>query len=109
VTPHAAAVTRILFSIHTTMPDNPAVLLIPSSLHDAMQSAWLPWLAVLRRAIDFVGVSVATPLLSDNPLRIALNGWVHLARDLRRARGWRATAWVLLGPPTSSPTAPSSS
>jgi sterol desaturase/sphingolipid hydroxylase (fatty acid hydroxylase superfamily) len=46
---------------------------------------------------------LTTPLLSYNPLRIALHGWVQLARDLWRARGWRARAWVLLGPPTPSP------
>jgi len=39
------------------------------------------------------------PLDSHNPLRIALHGWLLLGRRLWRARGWRARAAVVFGPP----------
>lgn len=39
------------------------------------------------------------PLDSYNPLVIALHGWIALARDLRRARGWRQRMRTLFGPP----------
>lgn len=39
------------------------------------------------------------PLASHNPLRIALHGWLALARDLRAARGTRARLRVVFGPP----------
>jgi sterol desaturase/sphingolipid hydroxylase (fatty acid hydroxylase superfamily) len=39
------------------------------------------------------------PLRSNNPLRIALHEWAGLARDLRRARGWRARWRALFGVP----------
>jgi len=45
---------------------------------------------------------LTTPLLSHNPLRIALHGWLALAQDLRAARGARAWLRVLLGPPGAS-------
>ena len=43
-----------------------------------------------------------TPLLSHNPLRIALHGWLALAQDLRAARGVHARLRVLLGPPDAA-------
>jgi sterol desaturase/sphingolipid hydroxylase (fatty acid hydroxylase superfamily) len=39
------------------------------------------------------------PLLSHNPLRIALHGWLAFGRALWQARGWRARARVVFGPP----------
>lgn len=42
---------------------------------------------------------LTTPLLSHNPVRIALHGWVALAKDLRAARGWRGRLRTLFGPP----------
>ena len=42
---------------------------------------------------------LTTPLLSHNPVRIALHGWVALARDLRTATGLRARLRLILGPP----------
>jgi len=44
---------------------------------------------------------LTTPLRTHNPLRIALHGWLTLARDLRAARGWRAGLRTLFGPPPS--------
>ena len=43
---------------------------------------------------------LTTPLVSHNPLRIALHGWITLAQDLRAARGARAWLRILFGPPT---------
>ena len=43
---------------------------------------------------------LTTPLRTHNPLRIALHGWLELARDLR-ATPWRAWPRVLLGPPAA--------
>jgi sterol desaturase/sphingolipid hydroxylase (fatty acid hydroxylase superfamily) len=45
---------------------------------------------------------LTTPLVSHNPVRIALHGWLALAQDLRAARGVRARLRVLLGPPGAS-------
>jgi sterol desaturase/sphingolipid hydroxylase (fatty acid hydroxylase superfamily) len=42
---------------------------------------------------------LTTPLPSHNPLRIALHGWLALARDLQAARGAGAVLRVLFGPP----------
>jgi sterol desaturase/sphingolipid hydroxylase (fatty acid hydroxylase superfamily) len=42
---------------------------------------------------------LTTPLLSHNPLRIALHEWLALAQDLRAARGVGARLRVLFGPP----------
>jgi sterol desaturase/sphingolipid hydroxylase (fatty acid hydroxylase superfamily) len=42
---------------------------------------------------------LTTPLLSHNPLRIALHEWLALAQDLRAARGVGARVRVLFGPP----------
>jgi sterol desaturase/sphingolipid hydroxylase (fatty acid hydroxylase superfamily) len=42
---------------------------------------------------------LTTPLHSHNPLRIALHGWIALARDLLAARGWRARLRTIFGPP----------
>jgi sterol desaturase/sphingolipid hydroxylase (fatty acid hydroxylase superfamily) len=42
---------------------------------------------------------LTTPLHSYNPLRIALHGWLQLARDLAAAPGWRARLRTLFGPP----------
>ena len=43
---------------------------------------------------------LTTPLYSHNPMRIALHGWIALARDLLEARGWRARLRTLVGPPS---------
>jgi sterol desaturase/sphingolipid hydroxylase (fatty acid hydroxylase superfamily) len=45
---------------------------------------------------------LTTPLVSHNPLRIALHGWIALAQDLRAARGARACLGVLFGPPAAA-------
>jgi sterol desaturase/sphingolipid hydroxylase (fatty acid hydroxylase superfamily) len=45
---------------------------------------------------------LTTPLVSHNPLRIALHGWIALAQDLRAARGARACLRVLFGPPAAA-------
>lgn len=42
---------------------------------------------------------LTTPLRSHNPLRIAVHGWLLLARDLRAARTVPAALRVLWGPP----------
>jgi sterol desaturase/sphingolipid hydroxylase (fatty acid hydroxylase superfamily) len=39
------------------------------------------------------------PLLTHNPLRIALHGWVHLARDVWHADGMRARLRIAFGAP----------
>ena len=41
------------------------------------------------------------PLATHNPIRIALHGWTGLARDLARARDWRARMHTLFGLPTA--------
>jgi sterol desaturase/sphingolipid hydroxylase (fatty acid hydroxylase superfamily) len=43
------------------------------------------------------------PLRSHNPAKIAFHAWLGMFRDLRRARGWRQRAQVLLGPPAYRP------
>jgi len=42
---------------------------------------------------------LTTPLLSHNPIRIAMHGWLGLARDLRRAGGMSEALAIVLGPP----------
>jgi len=42
---------------------------------------------------------LTTPLRSHNPVRIALGEWIALGRAFRTARGVRARARVLFGPP----------
>jgi sterol desaturase/sphingolipid hydroxylase (fatty acid hydroxylase superfamily) len=49
---------------------------------------------------------LTTPLHSHNPVRIALHGWIALARDLLAANGWRARLRTVFGPP-SHPSSPS--
>jgi len=46
---------------------------------------------------------LTTPLHSHNPVRIALHGWIALARDLLAASGWRARLRMVFGPPARSP------
>ena len=43
---------------------------------------------------------LTTPLHSHNPVRIALHGWIALARDLLAAAGWRARLRTVFGPPS---------
>jgi len=54
-------------------------------------------------ASDVSGVrcrfGLSEPLLSHNPVRIALHEWSRLARDAWRAGSLRGAARVLLGPP----------
>lgn len=45
---------------------------------------------------------LTTPLVSYNPLKIALHEWVNLGRDLLAARSPRAVFATLLGPPRAS-------
>lgn len=52
---------------------------------------------------------LVTPLHSYNPVRIALHGWLALARDLRAARGPADALCTLFGPPDRSPHQPRSS
>ncbi len=52
----------------------------------------------LRPDIE-IRYGLTKPLLSHNPVRIAFNEWLALARDLRAAHGVRARLTVLLGPP----------
>jgi sterol desaturase/sphingolipid hydroxylase (fatty acid hydroxylase superfamily) len=42
---------------------------------------------------------LATPLISQNPIRIAFHEWLKLAGDLRRARSSREAIGYLFGPP----------
>lgn len=44
---------------------------------------------------------LTTPLVSYNPLRIALHERLNLGRELQRARSFAAFARTLLGPPRS--------
>jgi sterol desaturase/sphingolipid hydroxylase (fatty acid hydroxylase superfamily) len=46
---------------------------------------------------------LSTPLVSHNPVRIALHAWLALAQDLRAASGTRARLRLLFGPPGSVP------
>ena len=52
----------------------------------------------LRDDID-IRYGLTTPVLSHNPVRIAFNEWLALARDVRAASGWRARVRVMFGPP----------
>jgi len=52
----------------------------------------------LRDDIE-IRYGLTTPVPSHNPVRIAFNEWLALARDVRAAHGWRARMRVLLGPP----------
>ena len=52
----------------------------------------------LRDDIE-IRYGLTTPVLSHNPLRIAFNEWLALARDVRAARGARARLKVMFGPP----------
>jgi len=52
----------------------------------------------LRDDIE-IRYGLTTPVLSHNPVRIAFNEWLALARDVRAARGWRARVRVMFGPP----------
>lgn len=42
---------------------------------------------------------LVTPLISHNPIRIALHEWLELIDDLRRTRSWREAIGYLFGPP----------
>ena len=42
---------------------------------------------------------LVTPLRSHNTFVIAFHEWANLARDVRRARSWRARIGIVLGPP----------
>jgi sterol desaturase/sphingolipid hydroxylase (fatty acid hydroxylase superfamily) len=44
---------------------------------------------------------LTTPLTTHNPIRIAFHEWIHLARDLRAATGWRKRARAIFGPPAA--------
>lgn len=44
---------------------------------------------------------LTTPLLTYNPLRVAVHEWVHLFRDLLQTPGFVARCRVLLGPPAT--------
>jgi len=52
----------------------------------------------LRDDIE-IRYGLTTPVLSHNPVRIAFNEWLALARDVRAARGARARVRVIFGPP----------
>jgi sterol desaturase/sphingolipid hydroxylase (fatty acid hydroxylase superfamily) len=54
---------------------------------------------VVERADIAIRYGLVEPLASRNPLRIALHGWLGLARDLRAARGMRARLALVFGPP----------
>jgi sterol desaturase/sphingolipid hydroxylase (fatty acid hydroxylase superfamily) len=42
---------------------------------------------------------LVTPLMSNNPFKIAIHEWLHLGRDLAQARGWRERLGTIFGPP----------
>ena len=42
---------------------------------------------------------LTTPLLTNNPIKIAFHEWRKLARDLRQVRSWREAVGTLFGPP----------
>ncbi|MES2945521.1 MAG: sterol desaturase family protein [Pseudomonadota bacterium] len=52
-----------------------------------------------ERADITIRYGLSTPLLTNNPLRIAVHEWVNLGRDLAAASGWRKRLKVLFGPP----------
>lgn len=58
---------------------------------------------VPERADEPPRYGLVVPLNSCNPLRIALHGWIALARDLARAPSLRETALTLFGPPDRIP------
>jgi sterol desaturase/sphingolipid hydroxylase (fatty acid hydroxylase superfamily) len=43
------------------------------------------------------------PLMSHNPLHVALHEWLAIGRDFARVRGWRNRLMVLFGPPGWAP------
>ena len=49
---------------------------------------------------------LVTPLHSYNPVRIAFHEWVAMARDLRRAHGWRERFVSVFGRPALATHAP---
>jgi sterol desaturase/sphingolipid hydroxylase (fatty acid hydroxylase superfamily) len=55
---------------------------------------------------DTLRYGLTTALATYNPVRIALHGWVQLARDLARTQGWRARWHTLWGPPGSPSRSP---
>jgi sterol desaturase/sphingolipid hydroxylase (fatty acid hydroxylase superfamily) len=52
---------------------------------------------------------LVTPLVSNNPVRIALHEWVNLGRDLLAARSVRAVLVTLFGPPRAKARGPAAS
>jgi len=52
----------------------------------------------LRDDIE-IRYGLTNPVLSHNPVRIAFNEWLALARDVRAARGARARMRLIFGPP----------
>jgi sterol desaturase/sphingolipid hydroxylase (fatty acid hydroxylase superfamily) len=46
---------------------------------------------------------LVTPLVSNNPIKIALHEWMNLGRDLLAARSLREVVVTLLGPPSGRP------
>lgn len=40
---------------------------------------------------------------SSNPVKVTFREWLEIARDLRRARGWRQRLRLLFGPPRAGP------
>ena len=42
---------------------------------------------------------LTTPLLSNNPVKIAFHGWLALGRDVMAAKGWKQRVEVLIAPP----------
>jgi sterol desaturase/sphingolipid hydroxylase (fatty acid hydroxylase superfamily) len=49
---------------------------------------------------------LVTPLVSNNPVKIALHEWMNLGRDLLAARSLREVVVTLLGPPSGRPWRP---
>ena len=49
---------------------------------------------------------LVTPLVSNNPIKIALHEWVNLGRDLLASRSLREGVVTLLGPPSGRPSRP---
>ena len=49
---------------------------------------------------------LTTPLMTYNPVRIALHEWVNLTRDLVDASNWRARWQVLFGAPGAAASIP---
>jgi sterol desaturase/sphingolipid hydroxylase (fatty acid hydroxylase superfamily) len=59
-----------------------------------------------ERADEPCRYGLTTPLLSNNPLKIAFHEWLNLANDLYRARSLRDVALYLFGPPGWKPSPP---